>query len=70
MELTARTAVASFAKLQEVSAKQDELITTLNQRIDNQQQQIQNEEASSFLSKILYGVAGLGVGYLIGHGSK
>lgn len=70
MELQVRTEVIQLEKLQEISNKQDELITTLNQRIDNANQQIQVAERSSFIDKVLYLSGGLLVGYLIGHGTK
>jgi len=70
MELQVRTEVIQFEKLQEISSKQDELIITLNQRIDNQTKQLQTEERSNFINKILYVTSGLIVGYLVGHGTK
>ncbi len=66
MELYVRTQIIQFEKLQKISAKQDELITTLNQRINNQSEQIQAAERSSFLDKVLYLSGGIIVGYLIG----
>jgi hypothetical protein len=65
MELKVRTEVIQYAKLQEVSSKQDELIDTLNQRIKNQENQMQTEERASFINKVIYFAAGLSIGYLI-----
>jgi hypothetical protein len=70
MELQVRTEVIQYAKLKEVSAKQDELIDTLNQRITNQQNQMRTEEKAIFINKAIYFAAGLGIGYLISNVSK
>lgn len=70
MELLVRTEVIQYQKLKEISSKQDELITTLNQRINNQSSQIQAAEQSNFIDKVLYLSGGLIVGYLVGHGTK
>lgn len=70
MELQVRTEVIQLEKLQKISSKQDELITTLNQHINNQTEQLQTAERSSFIDKILYVSGGLVIGYLVGHGTK